>query len=302
VSGIPSDAPRISVGIPVYNGEPFLAEALACLSRQDVSDAEFIICDNASTDRTAEIAAEFVANDRRFRIIRQSATKPADENFADVLHMARGEFFCWRAADDLSSDNFLSELAGLLISDPDCMLATCLVRNIRGTDMSVVRTREVQAGPAQPGGLWRAIVMMQTIRAAAFYGLWRRDEIMRLHADARARFPWLVAQDMLILLSPILQGRIATTNKAIFVQRLKRKSLGPTPVPFYAIRDPAEQARARSAFLALAREQLHACGMPPLKRLVLRAAISVYVERRVFRLWHVWLGKLTARRAQKLSS
>jgi glycosyltransferase involved in cell wall biosynthesis len=285
--------PRISVGIPVYNGEPFLAEALACLSRQDAADAEFIICDNASTDATAAIAAEYAARDPRFRIITQSATKPGDENFSDVLHQACGEFFCWRAADDLSSDNFLSELARLLDAHPRCMLATCRVDNIRGRDPAIMRSRPLPAGPGLPRPGWHAMALMQSLRAAAIYGLWRRADIVKLHAEARARFPYLVAQDVLILLHPLLQGRVATTNSVTFVQRLKDKS---SSMATYVINDPAMQAHVRSRFRALALEQWRAVEAPPLRKLAWWLATELYVERRVFRLWRIWLGRIGRRR------
>lgn len=294
MSGISSDTPRISVGIPVYNGEAFLAEALACLTRQDATDAEFIICDNASTDRTAEIAAEFVARDSRFRIMTQATTKPAEENFSDVLHEARGEFFCWRAADDLSSDNFLTELMRLLEADPRFMLATCRIDNIRGANPAIMRSRPVPAGPIQPGNVWHAVLLSHKIRAAAFYGLWRREDIMRLHSAVRAKFPFLIAQDVLVLLGPIIRARIAITNATVFVQRLKDKSGPERVIPFYAIRDPAQQAKVRSTFRALALEEVRALDVPAFNRLILQLATRLYVERRVFRLWRVWLGRIGA--------
>ncbi len=51
-----SRRPRVSVGMPVYNGERYLAEAVDSLLAQTYEDFELIICDNASTDRTGEIA------------------------------------------------------------------------------------------------------------------------------------------------------------------------------------------------------------------------------------------------------
>lgn len=292
-----SERPRVSVGIPVYNGEPFLADALACLSRQDFADAEFIICDNSSTDRTAEIAADFASSDHRFRVIRQAETKPADENFSAVLAAARGEFFCWRAADDLSSDNFLSELTFTLAANPGCMLATCQINNIRGANPAIIRTRPAPAMSAKPDSLWFRLKLLHMTRAASFYGLWRREDIVRIFAQARATFPYLVAQDVLVLLSPIMQGRVATTNGTIFVQRLKDKSGAEPVIPFYAIREPAQQAKVRSAFRELALEQLRALDMPLFHKLALRFATAFYVDRRVYRLWRIWLGQINARKS-----
>ncbi|MGL4439357.1 MAG: glycosyltransferase family 2 protein [Bosea sp. (in: a-proteobacteria)] len=295
MSGTSGHAPRISVGIPVYNGEPFLADALACLSRQDVTDAEFIICDNASTDATARIAAEFAARDPRFRIVRQATTKPAEENFSDVLHQAHGQFFCWRAADDLSSDNFLAELARLLDADPSLVLVTCRIDNIRGAEPAVIRSTPMPVRSPGSHDLWHTLKLSHTIRAAAFYGLWRRDDLIRRYAGVTANFPYLFAQDVLLLLDPILQGRVATTNNAVFVQRLKDKGGNASAAPFYAIRDAAQQAKARAKFLGLALGHVRALDASRFRKLILGFATRLYVERRVFRLWRIRLAEVRAR-------
>ena len=49
--------PRLTVGVPVYNGEAYLGETLESLLGQTFEDFELVISDNASTDGTPEIAA-----------------------------------------------------------------------------------------------------------------------------------------------------------------------------------------------------------------------------------------------------
>jgi GT2 family glycosyltransferase len=51
--------PRVSIGLPVYNGENFLADAIGSVLTQSYGDLELVICDNASTDRTETIARDF---------------------------------------------------------------------------------------------------------------------------------------------------------------------------------------------------------------------------------------------------
>jgi cellulose synthase/poly-beta-1,6-N-acetylglucosamine synthase-like glycosyltransferase len=64
-------APRVSIGLPVYNGERFLAGAIASILAQTYTAFELIICDNASTDRTGEICRDFASKDPRVRYHRQ---------------------------------------------------------------------------------------------------------------------------------------------------------------------------------------------------------------------------------------
>ena len=54
-------APTVSVGMPVYNGETYLEVAISSVLAQSFDDLELIICDNASTDRTAEICQDYAA-------------------------------------------------------------------------------------------------------------------------------------------------------------------------------------------------------------------------------------------------
>src|SRR5438034_7807561 len=56
--------PRVSMAVPVYNGERYLGEALDSLLAQTYHDFELIICDNASTDGTGEIARSYASMDR----------------------------------------------------------------------------------------------------------------------------------------------------------------------------------------------------------------------------------------------
>src|SRR5205807_9176893 len=62
--------PLLSIGLPVYNGVAFLAQALDCLLTQTFSAYELIVSDNASTDGTAELCRQYAARDARIRYIR----------------------------------------------------------------------------------------------------------------------------------------------------------------------------------------------------------------------------------------
>src|SRR6266699_7264296 len=64
--------PRLRIGLPVYNGEDYLAESLEALLGQTYEDFELIISDNASTDGTADICRRYAKQDSRIRYFRQS--------------------------------------------------------------------------------------------------------------------------------------------------------------------------------------------------------------------------------------
>ena len=92
--------PQVSIGMPVFNGEKFIREALDSLLAQNFTDFELIISDNASTDSTEAICREYEARDDRIRYVRQAENMGPVANFRYVLDEAVGEYFMWAAADD----------------------------------------------------------------------------------------------------------------------------------------------------------------------------------------------------------
>ncbi len=116
-------APRVSLGLPVYNGEAFLDACIASILAQDYDDFELIICDNASTDDTARIVAGWAARDPRIRPYRSAQNCGAALNFNRAFAPARGELFKWCAADDLVAPGFLGACVAALDAAPAAVLA-----------------------------------------------------------------------------------------------------------------------------------------------------------------------------------
>ena len=116
-------SPTVSIGLPVYNGEQFLAQALDSVLAQTVRDYELIISDNASTDRTAEICREYAARDPRIRYYRNANNMGAAFNYNRVFQLSRGEYFKWLADDDLCAPTFLERCLEMLEQRPDAILA-----------------------------------------------------------------------------------------------------------------------------------------------------------------------------------
>jgi glycosyltransferase involved in cell wall biosynthesis len=111
-------SPKVSVGLPVYNGERFLENALTRLLQQDFEDFELIVSDNASTDRTAELCREFAERDRRVRYFRNATNIGLGANHNRTVELARGEFFKWVAHDDDYPPAMLGRLVEALNDSP----------------------------------------------------------------------------------------------------------------------------------------------------------------------------------------
>lgn len=112
----------ISIGIPVYNGERFIREALDCVLSQTYKNIEVVVCDNASTDQTVSIVESYIKQDSRIKLFQNEINCGAAKNFARTLDEASGVFFKWMASDDVIAPTFLEVAKTLLDSDPDIML------------------------------------------------------------------------------------------------------------------------------------------------------------------------------------
>lgn len=118
--------PRVSIGLPVYNGAAYLAETLDSLLDQTWTDFELIISDNASTDATQDICRSYAARDARIRYLRNRENLGAAANYNRVFHLSSGEYFKWAAADDLCAPEFLERCVEVL--DREASVVLCYPR------------------------------------------------------------------------------------------------------------------------------------------------------------------------------
>lgn len=115
--------PTISVGLPVYNGEPYLPRMIESVVNQDWEDFEFIISDNASTDDTPVICRDYAARDSRIRFDRRDYNEGAASNYNAVFAPARGEYFIWVCHDDLYEPSYLRACLNALRESPRAVVS-----------------------------------------------------------------------------------------------------------------------------------------------------------------------------------
>jgi glycosyltransferase involved in cell wall biosynthesis len=118
-----STKPRLSIGLPVYNGEKYIAQSIEALLGQSYKNFELIISDNASTDSTGEICRQYEKEDSRIRYFRQSVNIGLSPNHNFVVQQARGELFKWAANDDLYARDLVERCVEALDEHPDVVLA-----------------------------------------------------------------------------------------------------------------------------------------------------------------------------------
>ncbi len=169
----------MSIGLPVFNGMPYLETALDSLLAQDESDIEVIISDNASWDATEDHCRAVAAHDTRVRYSRNEVNLGATANFQRVLSLSNAPYFAWAAHDDAYSREFISRCLAGLRSRPEAALCVPAHRRIdaMGTQISV-RQEPSQLGSADIGTRLRAHLSRRAW--LTIYGLWRKEILTRI--------------------------------------------------------------------------------------------------------------------------
>src|SRR5438067_1373551 len=129
---------RVAIGMPVWNGEAFLSEAIESILAQTYGDFELVISDNASTDGTAEICRAYAQRDTRIRYIRQERIIGANPNHNELFRRSSGEYFKWAAHDDILAPEFIRECVKVL-DEHDEVVLCCPATVLINEDNSPVR-------------------------------------------------------------------------------------------------------------------------------------------------------------------
>ena len=177
---------KVSIGLPVYNGENFLKYALDSLLSQTFRDFEIIISDNASTDNTPKICQEYVLKDKRIRYIRQNNNMGALWNFNFVLKQSNKEYFIWVSSDDKLHPEFLQKNIDILEKNKNvvCSIGDVIYSDVINYEFKsnndtkkTFRQRYVKS----TYGTYESKVRtyLKFFQASMIYGLYRRDKLQK---------------------------------------------------------------------------------------------------------------------------
>lgn len=171
--------PLVSIGMPVYNGEKYIRQALDSLLAQDYEGFELIISDNASTDSTQGICLEYEKRDQRVSYHRNDRNRGSAWNFNHVVELSCGEYFMWAAHDDWWEKTFISKCLPRLQSAPRAVLCYPLFRRISldGDPDRIIDPGIEMEGKSRLSRLHTTILRQNTARA--IYGLIRGDALKR---------------------------------------------------------------------------------------------------------------------------
>ena len=214
-----ANGPLVSIGMPVYNGEPFVRQAIDSVLAQTYQNLEIIISDNASTDGTIEICQQYAAKDQRIKYFRNPVNFGVYANFRRVMALATGEYFMWAAIDDLKPLTAVEECVQALLHNDRAVMAhgIVLVCTLGGEGL-VEYPNEVHATGTSAAARVREFTYGLR-HNAMLYGLYRREAL------TQGRLGNHLGQDYLLCLQMCLLGAIEYVGTPMIIYR-ERQTIG----------------------------------------------------------------------------
>lgn len=207
--------PRVSIGLPVLDGADTLRHALDSFLGQTFGDLEIVISDNASTDATPGICAEYAQRDPRVRYHRNPENLGARANYNRVFELARGELFKWAGHDDWVAPGYLERCVEAFAETPEavaCYTGMCRVDAEEGTKRKIVLPPASLATSER--ALRRFHDVLWHLPYHPIFGLFRREELARTDL-----IPNVPEPDRVTLAQMALRGPFVQVDEVLLFQR-----------------------------------------------------------------------------------
>jgi glycosyltransferase involved in cell wall biosynthesis len=210
-----ANVPKVSIGLPVYNGEKYVGAAIEAILGQSFSDFELIICDNASSDLTEEICREAAARDPRIRYYRNPKNLGAAPNFNRCIDFADGLYFKWAAHDDICLPDYLARCVQVLDQSPDVIACHSGTQFIDGSG-EVLSSYDLEDDTfSDPDPIARfASAIDERHFCIAVFALIRREALLKT-----SRIASYIGSDRNLIAQIALQGPIRHVPEVLFLSR-----------------------------------------------------------------------------------
>jgi glycosyltransferase involved in cell wall biosynthesis len=208
------DKPRVSIAVPVFNGDNYIAEAMESVLAQSYGDFEVIISDNGSTDSTEEICRRYVERDPRVHYYRSDVNRGVYWNFRRALEPAQGGYFMWLAHDDKLAPEFLKQCVAALDRDPDVVLSYPKAIDIDEQGRHLVyKEQDLNAGAGTANERFRELIRMDH-NCEAIFGLMRMSVLKKIRV-----FGDFADADRVMLAELALHGPYSQVPEFLFLHR-----------------------------------------------------------------------------------
>ncbi len=232
---------RVSIGLPVFNGEKYLGEAIESILSQTFSDFELIISDNSSTDHTEEICKAFVKKDPRVSYHRNETNVGIARNYNITYELSSNssEFFKWAAHDDVLLPEYLLRCVSVLDKEQSIVCVHTYTQKIdeHGTPVSNYPDDQFIDSPLRHSRFYDAICVHHQVIVG--HGLIRKSAL-----DQTKLFGAYPGSDFALQAELSLHGRLYQIPEYLFRRRSHPDRA--YRVPLYeriAIEDPAKAGK-----------------------------------------------------------
>jgi glycosyltransferase involved in cell wall biosynthesis len=210
--------PAVSICLPVYNGENYVAVAIESMLAQTFADFELIITDNASTDRTEEICRRFADADPRVRYHRNDRNVGGARNQAIAVQLSRGRYVRLSAHDDKMAPTHLEECLAVLDKQPDAVIAFTRTVVINEVGAEVTRYRATRGTADTPSRRFRELIFRDH-NCDAIYGVMRGDILRGVRPMEN-----FVDGDKVFLCRLAFHGPFVSIDRPLFYKRFHLKN------------------------------------------------------------------------------
>ena len=223
-----SGQPKVSIGMPVFNGERFIADTIDSILAQTFADFELIISDNASTDGTEEIGRRYAAKDDRIRYVRNRENLGAAHNYNQAFYLSSGSYFKWACHDDILRPAFLEQCVEVLDRDPSAVgvyTGWAPIDEVGNRlDKYPARYPPWRADAPDPVSRTRFSFRMERRPPSAIYGLFRSDTLRRT-----GLYRPIHGGDHIMIAEISLYGTVNEVPEELFLNRWHAESGGKIP-------------------------------------------------------------------------
>ncbi len=206
--------PVVSIGMPVYNAQNYIREALESILAQTFTGFELIISDNASTDATGRICRAYAQKDARIRYYRNQVNLGADPNYNKIFKLSKGKYFKWAAHDDVIAPDFLEKCVDVLDRDKSIVIC-CSNTGIIDENSALKRPFPViLRTDSRSAGIRFFELLIKPHASFSIFGLIRSDRLKKTPL-----FGGYASSDKVLLARLALMGRFHEIPEMLFLSR-----------------------------------------------------------------------------------
>lgn len=212
--------PLVSVGIPVFNGENYLSQAIESVLNQIYTNLELIISDNGSTDNTQLICKKYLKADKRIRYSRFDCNYGASRNYNKTFELSKGKYFKWLPHDDkLAPDNISKSVKILEENDDLAICGTCKKHiDADGNEIDLYDYKELNLELNDTILRYRAFLkyFSESFSNADFVMGLMRSEVL----EKTNRIANFTSSDFTLLAELVLRGKFHVINEPLYLRRI----------------------------------------------------------------------------------